>query len=680
VYLSSQDDPEVELCHNPSSEAPAKLTRKLSDKRGKQDGLNNTSEHAGGPKLDFRTDVSPSGSGAQKTHQTAGHNGTNTINQPAFEDILEEPTTVDHKSFIQNVYNTVAFKVVEWLAPRNFTSPTITGDDLQTDEGCSPSLSQQEPGRGEVDTSAGLAETNHRDNELPKDNHEASHSPGLIARNIIPNRDSQDLKPTTPNDNAALPRQSSSTIRGKIPTCNPHLPKEVVNTSTMVTPLDKKHITRDLRPSQEVHRLSKKEIPSSPRNDITFQVPGPHSTSEPAVPANSSEITDIVPKPRTVKVTKDKRQLQNAQSKDLQKKIIPGPCENIRLPQSLSHMTIEVIDLIYNVLQADGTSEKHFLYPQRIDKHFKHRQGNGIALARHSLSPALSTYPLSLRNQWQLFIEQTVFDVLHKPESLLQSFSQNEDALWDSQSLWYAMLLMTRATPSLVFHALWIALGTTFLPPDEVISKSDVKKESFENSKEPTCSSSRTRGAISDINAARVVSICLHTLVAAAPVVSKERQLGNMSRIRSKGLVMDDLESPSLCLQYEDAFTDDLALRLARRVFGVIPTRQSFAESKRHQQAAYGSKSCDLDIIKIILETMKTPELGTPPLFHFSDSESRLHEKRVPFLVLDWARTVLIHEWDGAAEILTDGPSGGALAMIAALCMIFRLSFKTLLT
>ena len=33
--------------------------------------------------------------------------------------VLEEPANMDHRSFVQNVFGTVAFKMLEWLTPRN---------------------------------------------------------------------------------------------------------------------------------------------------------------------------------------------------------------------------------------------------------------------------------------------------------------------------------------------------------------------------------------------------------------------------------------------------------------------------------------------------------------------------------------------------------------------------------
>jgi hypothetical protein len=41
---------------------------------------------------------------------------------------LEERPVMDHRSFVQNVFGTVAFKMVEWLTPRNLELMARSGD------------------------------------------------------------------------------------------------------------------------------------------------------------------------------------------------------------------------------------------------------------------------------------------------------------------------------------------------------------------------------------------------------------------------------------------------------------------------------------------------------------------------------------------------------------------------
>ena len=74
------------------------------------------------------------------------------------------------------------------------------------------------------------------------------------------------------------------------------------------------------------------------------------------------------------------------------------------------------------------------------------------------------------------------------------------------------------------------------------------------------------------------------------------------------------------------------------------------------------------DVLELLVESLKFLDLETIPILYFTDDERSLHEKRVPTLILDWARTVMLQEWEGSAEVPNDGPFGGALAMMAAIC------------
>jgi hypothetical protein len=51
-------------------------------------------------------------------------------------------------------------------------------------------------------------------------------------------------------------------------------------------------------------------------------------------------------------------------------------------------------------------------------------------------------------------------------------------------------------------------------------------------------------------------------------------------------------------------------------------------------------------------------------ILDFSFPDRALHETRVPILLLDWARAVMLNDWDGSPEVRGDGSFGGALALI----------------
>ena len=215
-----------------------------------------------------------------------------------------------------------------------------------------------------------------------------------------------------------------------------------------------------------------------------------------------------------------------------------------------------------------------------------------------------------------------------------------EVSSWISHSLWYCMVRLTRASPSLVLHSLWLSAASLFSLPGARNSK-DKRKARHSAS----------------LQAESIMSICLHALVALVPVVSDSKTLYDLSRIRSHGLALSNPSAsyrrPSgLCLKYDEVFSNSLALRLARRLFLAITICQE------HGKAPLGS----------LLEQLDLRNTGLVRILKFTHEERLLHETRVPTLLLDWARAVLLHEWDGKAQFYKDGTFYGALSFMDTLC------------
>jgi hypothetical protein len=343
----------------------------------------------------------------------------------------------------------------------------------------------------------------------------------------------------------------------------------------------------------------------------------------------------------------------------------PRPTKKPAPPQSVSHLPIDLINFLCDVLQNDRTAEMHDLKPSQVVKMLVRWQDKQCSYEKGRDPRLMGPDSAANRERWRLFVQQSLFDVLSKPDSLLKSFRDDEGQLFDTHTIWYLLLRMTRVAPSLVFHSLWTVAGALFNPPEKLETIHDWAKES---------QNSPSSKALSNQEAAEVMSICLHALVATAPLVSNARQLANMSRIRSYGLTMlgrdkSSLEPAALCLQYEDAFSNELALRLARRVFASIPTRRRFTELMDVQNDVRNDGEREPDVLEVVLAKLKFLDLETPPVLSFTLDERDLHEKRVPTLLLDWARTIMLQDWQGSAEVSAEGAFGGALALIAAICM-----------
>ncbi len=105
----------------------------------------------------------------------------------------------------------------------------------------------------------------------------------------------------------------------------------------------------------------------------------------------------------------------------------------------------------------------------------------------------------------------------------------------------------------------------------------------------------------------------------------------------------------------------------SRKPFTASSSTKKSPNSTTSQTAGQTSPAAP-DVLDTVLDTLKFLDLGTPPIIYFPDDERDLHEKRVPTLLLDWARTVMLQDWKGTAVVSNDGPFGGALATMAAIC------------
>jgi hypothetical protein len=683
--MASQDNPEQGLCHHPSADRPIPEIKAPSKPKKNPNG--SVEPPGNGGNRDTLAEREEGNVGKVKTVSTKKPHplGSNKpkkrakISTPKDEEpkekvtvpmqSLEEPTTTDHRSFVQNVFGTTAFKMLEWLTPRSLevlSRSEETAKPAENGESKTSAQDARDPGDKEGE---GDAPENSSSPE-----YQMPHEPGPTKLESK----SPKLKPSLTNGTASPAvldsrapchpvsrRKSSSSRCPKSDSLDTQPQKGILNIPSRTPDTAVDMTLPQFRPSHPKQKLSRQSSITSPQMhvaEITSVTGGK--------PASVKIITE--PKRTTSKNDARKKEEPIATSKTTVEKATlrvqptePRPVKNPAPPQSVSHLPIDLINFLCDVLQTDRTAEMHDLKPSQVVKMLVRWQDKQCAYQKGRDPKLRECDPAANRERWRIFVQQSLFDVLSKPNSLLRSFRDDEGQLFDTHTIWYLLLRMTRVTPSLVFHSLWNVAGALFNPPEKLETIHDWAKES---------QNSPSRKSLSNQEAAEVMSICLHALVATAPLVSNARQLANMSRIRSYGLTMlgrdkSSLEPAALCLQYEDAFSNELALRLARRVFASIPTRRRFTELMDVQNDVRNDGEREPDVLEAVLAKLKFLDLETPPVLSFTLDERDLHEKRVPTLLLDWARTVMLQDWQGSAEVSAEGAFGGALALIAAICM-----------
>jgi hypothetical protein len=678
--MASQDNPEHGLCQSQSAPRPtSENTRTFSSHRISGELLADAQKPSENGASEVTRRKEPNVKLCDSTSEAKENDVNSSKDDILYKRVipdlamLEEPTTTDPRSFVQNVVSTVAFKMLEWLTPRNLDLlvksqgqarliPTECASDL------SKVLSSNRPTLENVPLGVEVPAPTLG----PPESKESRSSD----RKTAPHRMSEPEKP------AAIPNAQLSHAR------EPRLTTGPDNHASTVSKLLTRNDSIDTQHLKGI--LSKPPKQTEISSDIT---PQPRPTLQRRLSRQASSISSTAfikdsvlsavsgIKPTTVQVTQNTLDHQETRTEEettknrrntqilLQNEVARSRSNIMKmedherpvLPQSLSHFSIEIVEYICDLMQAENISESHPLHPREIDASLRRKLDGSSQIAYLQRMGTDSS-----KFHWKQFIEQSLFDVLSRPDSLLQSFRKEGGDIFDTQTIWYLMLRMTRVAPSIVFDSLWRLVGELFHPPKPLDS---------------TCEWSRDIGKgsgsgrpVSNQEAADIINICLHALIAAAPLVSEIQQLTSMSRVRSFGLAMhggSESSSPeytNLCLQYEDAFTYDLGLRLARRLFAAIPTRRHFNELLESRNDAHDDHRPEPEILDRIIKSLKFLDIGVQPLIKFTTSERDLHEKRVPTLILDWARTIMLQEWQGTAEVPVDGPFGGALATMDAIC------------
>ncbi|CZS96793.1 related to ubiquitin-protein ligase [Rhynchosporium graminicola] len=707
IYMASQDNPEMGLCHHNSAELfPADIPEPSMSKPKLASNSRTSSVHIAGVK-----------SHRQETPKTVPKNGAFVEDLPDVDGHCEEtrpseknsrrnlelgitlpddPVTTDPRSFVQNMFGTVAFRMIEWLNPRNFAliAQAQNPDGVAAPPSTISATPAQENGEDAISNAKydpqvhGMVEpgsSNDPDNDFGVTNSSSSTSgPGELSLSTLPvapkpqstisqSTGSQDphhgVVPESRSRVNSIARTAlGSNRRKKSDTTEPPTQKGILTKShkSLETANESCHTSATVS-SITKHKIPKQTILTNSKMHTIPDLTQVHEFKQTSTTSSveSSETSELENKYGSSKSPEKKYALTSPTTKSSETpEERSQPPADVLLPQSMANLSTPSILIMCDIMQNHGMSEKHLFAPPSIESSWKTTHEHQVfSFPNESWKQNMSSESTS---QWKKFIEQSFFDVLGKPDSLLDSFSNEQSKLLDSQSIWYLMLRMTRVTPSLVLDSLWKVTEILFRPPRQL-------KEAYEWAKDEK---THSRKSLSNNEAAQVISICLHALIAVAPLVSDPHQIASMSRIRSYGLTMlgrqsSAMEPVELYLAYEDAFANEYAFRLARRLFASIPTRRQFMEllshQKSHQRSNQIGETTERDVLDMVLEVLKPVDLRATSIIRFSDEERDLHEKRVPTLLLDWARTVMLQEWEGSAEVPRDGPFGGALAMMAAI-------------
>lgn len=603
----------------------------------------------------------------------------------AFE-VREQPVTQDTRSFTVNLFGTVAFRMLEWLTPHGLETLTNRVDDLfvTSDQEASRIESPKPPSSPSHPRPASplSPRTRPSDNENEPKTSDAA-APGQSPGSPVASNKSSAARGGSKrrNSNAKVRAPTTKPIR-KLSTDPfvPNTPGEDAH-PTLVSPriggFHTEKLPRPPKSSQAPNRGVSFAPPSPGGSSDDVEVEKGHSGSGDEVESEEAkDLPDGVSDgesededededrshgdshaasddEKTDGITTERTRGQSPRTSDPAIDTLPDDTDftllgDSILPQSLSRLNFEVVEFLFSVLREDSTFESPSLLPRGTS--WQLQPGR----LRRLSGP--TPYPLPMKLEWKRFIEQSLFYVLSNPHSLVRSFTK-DGKLLDSSSLWRSMVRLTDAAPSLVFHSLWTATAALFTLP-----------KAFQPAQSPsTRSFPRTPKSLTNIEAGYLMSICLHALAAAAPEVPSRTHLLDLSRLRSSGAVLSSTGGPrsspsNLSLKYNDTFTNDLALRLARRLFSALVARKHFASLAEFDDNVHDNPE-DLNVLAPLLSQLD-----------FLNTDAEIGQNHsptlqgLPLLLLDWARAVLMQDWDGQPEFNPDTAFGGAILFIETMC------------
>ncbi|KAI9877698.1 MAG: hypothetical protein M1830_003105 [Pleopsidium flavum] len=743
-YLASDDDPEKGLCPHEPARSPGMqaITDKLVQNR---DGNHNASNgslikeqtnNSASQSSHTTSDVAPEtadrgtkASGDEPSSRGAGPRQSSDGERTPGK-ATEQNREKDPKSFTQNLFDTLAVRMLEWLpvpSVLNMPNFTLGGEEDRSHLAFQhPDKTKSGPRNLEHSITTEvpkLGEANALDSKLKPRSRSLTTQLRLKSASVAHQSSSQGARrPSNQRESVSndelrqgseqqsqheiLPRQQTirqQALQSKMPIQAEKIdainfPAGILNTNSGI-PESVKLLDMESRrlptrkPNGYLHDGLIDAIIKPGQTKILSESHSSGSSS-PGMPLNAS-LHGKGDAKKISAVSPNTNHPSFGQTKALLKPWI-GSSAN-RPPQSLSHLSLDIAKALVDVVKSsdDDIVENARLLPDlsglRSDQILKN------SILRH-------------RRRTVQFDAQSIFYIMSTPEALLRSFrgppqdtspSRDGDPPISSSHPTHIdqafRLLKTFDESRLIFRSLWISLGALFIPPPDLSHpKSPRLKAAMSISKTRSPWSSGEFGPVfpptsndylSDRKAVHIMRLALSALAAAVPKVSAETMLA-VRKLRASGRVAPDahllatnadLAKP--LLEVTDVLEDELALRLMSRLVRAIAARCCAAEIvKNKQMRKYsngGQQSCPVDVLKLLREYLREaqhdasrPSAAHNPTGSVTEANASYALSggwSMPAITVEWLRSVLLKEWDGRAEVARWDIVGGAVMILASL-------------
>ena len=613
----------------------------------------------------------------------------------------------DPKSFTQNLFDTVALRMLEWVPLRRPPKSPLPACDPE-EQTSADGISHEEDKKSEH-----LSENDHmRDCE---------------AETFVEEEGSNSEKA---NGHVLPPEQSSSFLHEE---------------NAMDASRPSQGLDQDVDPTKAAFTMPNGQLSSAPTiatteadpadlstSRITPSTPSLHQALQPpsrkhrrrgeevektkATKARRSTSLDTTSNPSLPLRTESEESMRDAQAgildslatSDLAVSLHLDPSTPINYAETLPHLSAEFLTALRQTMfheAGDDVVGKWLGGPSNL--------ACNLGFRLDHWSPKY----LTRRQQEQIvpFVKQTLFYVFKDPRRILKSFldlanAQNQpsdgDTLprLDPRSLLYSFQTIHLLSPypeTLSF--LWHALAPLFDPPPGFPHSTQSRLKHAAESQSGSLSEAANHGSrrshkgspqsISDADAARICTVVLYalaTLVLPTTSCDHNRESWNAFRkIRATDRIfphtdMEKLEHPcqyAWLLELTDRFENELALRLVDRMVGAINNRLTYYEiSRAKAQKAQNldpTKRKPLNAIQLILrhlqhchgmkDNLQLPTAKPTGLLALAYYSYDPGQNILPTATLEWLRALLLKEWDGKPRTRRAGTVGSVIQFLAAM-------------
>ncbi|KAL4804472.1 hypothetical protein BDV18DRAFT_143227 [Aspergillus unguis] len=584
----------------------------------------------------------------------------------------------DPKSFTQNLFDTLALRMIEWLPLRR--SP----DSFDLDGDRHPY--QETPRSPNSDTCQA-----HLDSDKDQPHYRQ-----------VPYHTTCGSNPQTPSSRGIgcqttgvefkLPHQQFKRVS---------LTENDLRRSNSKTNLDEK-ILPDLKPARKLsvsaHANANTDesasLPSPPAHrhrpqkhrgravdSNTTNYSAEHMKKTRRVSWQGSKSVNDIPPPHpqdpTIN-TKNDVSVEDLPLKNRHRYHSPHIAQDLTTIQSLSHLNDEIIDALKEMLilsEDEAEKWREELALMETSGGFQNMEWK-VATSRQR---AVFT-----------FVSQSVFYALGSSKQLLLSFrndtpqdgSDKESGLNLKQLQPSLQKLFSICPKDIVFHSLWNALEALFVPPKELSSPGRLPRWSSRGSNHSTPvfgpiiprrgSETANHPYITDANAADMAMVVLFALASSLPAMDPStwscmvlmRSTGNVAM--SAVMEMFRLDDAQLVVEVTDVLEHELALRLVDRLVRAITARLAFHEiSKTRSGNAHGSMKRQNNVLDTFIETLgRHHEVVSRAQ---NGENSNLRTPSAPAIIIEWLRTLFMKSWDGNPEISRSSSEGGVVQILSVL-------------